>query len=436
MRNIIRFTGLLIISVILLSCCAGYASERSYVVVDTGQEKFYNSEGAVIAAPEAGDSFYGQDAQFQANQLSYTDNMDGTVTDNNTGLMWQKSPDQNNDGVIDINDKMSYMDALEKAEDLNYAGYDDWRLPTIKELYSLIDFNGTDPVVDAKDNSELIPFIDTDYFDFVYGDPDAGERIIDSQYVSSTLYVSKSGSGNDESLLFGVNFADGRIKGYGLKLRGEDKTFFVIYVRGNTEYGRNEFVDNGDKTITDKATGLMWSQNDSGKGMNWEEALAWVQEKNTQNYLGYSDWRLPDAKELQSIVDYSRSPDTTDSAAIDPVFNCTSITDELGKEDYPFYWTGTTHANKKDGKNAVYVAFGEALGFMPQMPPMMGQSGSSTSPMSPVGQDVELMDVHGAGAQRSDPKMGNASDYETGHGPQGDVIRINNSVRLVRGISE
>lgn len=42
------------------------------------------------------------------------------------------------------------------------------------------------------------------------------------------------------------------------------------------------------------------------------------------------------------------------------------------------------------------------------------------------------MDVHGAGAQRSDPKIGKASDYPEGDGPQGDVIRIDNYVRLVR----
>jgi len=42
------------------------------------------------------------------------------------------------------------------------------------------------------------------------------------------------------------------------------------------------------------------------------------------------------------------------------------------------------------------------------------------------------VDVHGAGAQRSDPKAGNPADYPTGHGPQGDAIRILNYVRLVR----
>ncbi|MFX1563136.1 MAG: DUF1566 domain-containing protein [Promethearchaeota archaeon] len=189
----------------------------------------------------------------------------------------------------------------------------------------------------------------------------------------------------------------------------------VRYVRGNTDYGINDFVDNGDGTITDNATGLMWSQNDSGEGFNWEDALAWVQQKNDENFLGYNDWRLPNAKELQSIVDYTRSPDTTNSAAIDPIFNVTSIIDEGGGTNYPFYWTSTTHVEGNDGNYAAYIAFGEALGYM----------------QSSTGEYV-LLDVHGAGAQRSDPKTGDPSDYPYGFGPQGDVIRIYNYVRCVR----
>jgi hypothetical protein len=44
-------------------------------------------------------------------------------------------------------------------------------------------------------------------------------------------------------------------------------------------------------------------QDDSGIAMNWEDSLAWVQQKNGEITLGYSDWRLPNAKELQSFVD-------------------------------------------------------------------------------------------------------------------------------------
>jgi hypothetical protein len=291
------------------------------LVPDTDQSVCYD-DADEIACPAVGAAFYGQDAQYEGPQLSYIDHGDGTVTDLNTGLMWQQSPDTDNDGDIDAADKLSYDVAAAGACTFSLGGYADWRLPTIKELYSLIAFSGIDPSgYDGTDTSGLVPFIDTEYFDFAYGDTSAGERIIDSQYASDNLYVGDGGN-----TLFGVNFADGRIKGYGLELFCRDKTFFVIYVRGNTGYGTNAFTDNGDGTVSDGSTGLMWTRDDSGTGLNWEEALAWVAQKNSEVYLGHNDWSLPNAKELQSIVDYTRSPDSTGSAAIDPVFNTTAIT--------------------------------------------------------------------------------------------------------------
>jgi len=390
-----------------------YSSDLDYPIVDTGQTVCYDDSGA-IACPTEGEAFYGQDAQYTGNTPSYTDNGDGTITDNVTGLIWQQSPDTDGDGDIDAADKLSYEAAGTYCENLSLAGYDDWQLPTIKQAYSLIDFSGFDPSgYEGTDPSGLVPFIDTDYFDFAYGDTDAGERIIDSQYASSSLYVSDV----DKPLMFGVNIADGRIKGYGLNLRGQDKTFLVACIHENSTYGVNAFVDNGDSTITDQATGLMWAQDDSGNdapnGFNWEEALAYVAAQNDANYLGHSDWRLPNVKELQSILDYSRSPDTTNSAAIDPLFNATPITNEEGETDYDFYWSSTTHANWRNNSGAAgaYVSFGRALGYM----------------------NENWVDIHGAGAQRSDPKSGDPADWPTGHGPQGDAIRIYNTVRLVRG---
>jgi hypothetical protein len=410
-RFILFFITIAVITLALLSH-TGKAQTTTYPIVDTGQSACYNSAGAAITCPAQGEAFYGQDAQHSGNTPGYTDNGNGTITDNVTGLMWQQSADTDGDGDIDAADKLTYTGAGTYCNSLTLAGYTDWRLPDIKQLYSLIDFSGIDPSgYNGADTSGLIPFIDTDYFDFAYGDTSAGERIIDAQYASSTLYGANTG-GDGGHTMFGVNFADGRIKGYGLTLFGQDKTFFVICVRGNTNYGQNDFVDNGDSTITDSATGLMWAQDDSGTALNWEEALAWVEQKNSEKYLGYNDWRLPNAKELQSIVDYNRSPDTTGSGAIAPLFNVTGITNEAGQADYPFYWTGTTHANwtNTPGAFGVYVAFGRAMGYM----------------------NNTWVDVHGAGAQRSDPKRGDPADWPTGHGPQGDAIRIYNYVRLVR----
>jgi hypothetical protein len=263
-------------------------------------------------------------------------------------------------------------------------------------------FTGTEPSPEATSTIDCIPFINTTYFSFGYGDLSAGERLIDAQYASSTLYVSTT-IGGDETM-FGVNFADGRIKGYPASTQ---KNYYVLYVRGNTDYGTNQFVDNSDGTITDTATGLMWMKYDNGDGVSWEDALAYAE---GLEYAGFTDWRLPNAKELQSMVDYTRSPATTNSAAIDPLFSCTQITNEAGEADYPFFWTSTSHCSSA----AAYICFGKALGFM---------NGS-------------WIDVHGAGAQRSDPKSGDPADYPYGRGPQGDAIRIYNHVRLVRDASE
>ncbi len=378
---------------------------------DTGQTACYNATTA-ITCPLAGAAFYGQDAQYAGPAPAFTDNGDGTVTDLNTGLMWQQTPDLVN--------KSTYTDAVAGAATFNLAGHTDWRLPSIKELYSLMDFRGTDPSGwNGTDPSELTPFIDTTYFDFAWGDTGAGERIIDAQYWSSTEYVSTTMNG--DATTFGVNFADGRIKGYPNEPIGPpggqfEMTSFVRYVRGNTGYGVNDFVDNGDGTVTDQATGLMWMQSDSGTGYNWEAALDYAE---TLSLAGQDDWRLPNAKELQGILDYTRSPATHGTPAIDPIFNTSTITDEGGGTDYPFFWASTTHANwtAVEGEYGAYVAFGECLGFM-ETPPGSGS--------------YQLQDVHGAGCQRSDPKTGDPADWPLGHGPQGDVIRIFNYVRAVR----
>ncbi|NHZ71465.1 MAG: DUF1566 domain-containing protein, partial [Aquificales bacterium] len=255
---------------------SGATVTSSYAVVDTNQTACYDDNGTETACPIAGQAFYGQDAQHTGNVPSYTNNGNGTITDTITGLMWQKSPNTDGDSDIDADDKLSYDAAGTYCQNLTLANYTDWRLPDIKQLYSLIDFSGTDPSgYNGSDTSGLIPFIDTAYFDFAYGDTSAGERIIDSQYASETLYVA-------DNLVFGVNFADGRIKGYDQIMPGPgnvEKTFFVICVRDNASYGVNDFVDNPSAssgqaaTITDSATSLMWAQNDSAAGLNWEESL-------------------------------------------------------------------------------------------------------------------------------------------------------------------
>jgi len=392
---------------------AGAGTALPYCIVDTGQAHCFSDSGQLLKAPKAGEPFFGQDAFYQGAKPSYRDNGDGTISDLNTGLMWQKKPVA---GLIDR--KLTYPEAQAQVKQCALGGHTDWRLPTVKELYSLIDFNGNCRA------QPPVPYLATKFFEFRFGDEAKGERLIDAQYWSSTEYVGQTMRG--KATVFGVNFADGRIKGYPRDIgrQGRPTTHFVRLVRGNPDYGKNRFVDNKDGTVSDLATGLMWAKADSGKGLNWEEALAYCV---NLKLAGHDDWRLPNAKELQSIVDYTRAPDAQDQArrgpAIDPVFTMTS--------DESWFWTSTTHLEgpgRGQGSAGVYIAFCRATGFGGTMAPARPAPG-------PAGQRP-LMNVHGAGAQRSDPKSGDPKSpmWVNGLGPQGDEIRIYNYARAVRNI--
>jgi len=128
----------------------------SFTLTDTGQTGFYDDNGDEISEPSETADYYGQDAQFSGIASSFRDNNDGTVSDLNTGLMWQKTPDF---------ERHNYYDAFDYVENLETGGYTDWRLPTIKELYSLLNSNGS---LSDGDTENSQPYLYDEYFDFKY----------------------------------------------------------------------------------------------------------------------------------------------------------------------------------------------------------------------------------------------------------------------------
>jgi hypothetical protein len=340
------------------------------LVVDSGQDSTYNSNGITKESAPDGPLF-GQDADYRGTPFAFMVSADKTtVRDLNTGITWERTPSSG---------QRSWQGAVNYCERLQFSGHDDWRLPSLKELLSIEDF------------SDGWPYLNTDIFSF-------GRAAItkDLQYWSNNFYKVGT-THNGAPSAFGLNYATGHIKAYpssgGGGMGGPNSGKRVRCVYGHP-YGENQFTDNGDGTISDRATGLMWMKVDSGKGLEWRDALSYAE---NLEFAGHDDWKLPNVKELQSIVDYS---------GVYPAIN-QAFFDISDKDSY--FWTSTSaYFSKSAGKErfnkhwAWYVAFGYAIG--------------------PDGTDM-----HGAGAVRFDTKKVD--------GPMGeDAERVFNYARAVREI--
>lgn len=174
-------------------------------------------------------------------------------------------------------------------------------------------------------------------------------------------------------------------------------------------------------TVRDLVTGLTWQRSPDTDGdgeitsrdkLTLTQAQALTAKLNAAKFGGFDDWRVPSIKELESLVDYTRSPATSGTAAMDTnYFACTTITNEAGQTDHPYFWSSTILLDGGPTPSGNYIAFGRAMGYM----------------------NGAWVDVHGAGSQKSDILVGNPASYPYGRGPQGDAVRIYNFVRLVRG---
>ena len=72
------------------------------------------------------------------------------------------------------------------------------------------------------------------------------------------------------------------------------------------EYVKNKFKDNGDGTVTDHSTGLMWEKDGSGRHLNFWTAKKYILDLNRKKFAGYNDWRLPTIPELVSLLEQDK----------------------------------------------------------------------------------------------------------------------------------
>ncbi len=117
----------------------GPGGSPSWPVPDSGQQTCYGN-AAVIACPAEGEPFAGQDAQHAAYPMSFTDAGDGTAIDAITGLVWQREDDDT---------ARTWGDAVLYCSGLPLAG-GGWRLPTSRELQSILDYGRAGPSIDLS----------------------------------------------------------------------------------------------------------------------------------------------------------------------------------------------------------------------------------------------------------------------------------------------
>ena len=210
--------------------------------------------------------------------LSYTDNGDSTVTDSLTGLMWHKGVSSTTNWYVASGTyHATYNSSTASTCGLVTAGsYTDWRLPTEKEMISIVDHGAASRAFDST------------YF------PIPGYI---SQY-ASFFWTATDYEGWAEGIYPGSGYDDSFSK--------TDSVYshYVRCVRGALP--APSFTDNNNGTVTENNTGLAWQKCSAGKNvdstcsgiatnMDWRDALDYC---DSLELGGYTNWRLPNMKEL------------------------------------------------------------------------------------------------------------------------------------------
>jgi hypothetical protein len=359
-------------------------------VPQTGQTQCWDDSGTAISCAGTG-----QDGAYQTGVTvdpRFIDNDDGTVTDNLTGLIWLRNADCF--GIKNWTGALSAVNGLADGScslrDGSMAG--DWRLPNVRELQSLLDYD---------EWSAMLP------------DPHPFEAVVGAHYWVSTTRVFQS------EFAWSVHFGVGTIGG----LPKDNAYLHVWPVRdgeafyappspvpktgqtasfypgddGDYQHGvwaDPRFTANGDGTVTDNLTGLIWLADSTCLLGTWSDALS------AANTLAHGlcgltddsvagDWRMPNVRELYSLIDYGQS--------------WPALPDDHPFTVFPWetdiHWSSTTRADDPDNAWIVRIHSGvvikrpKANPFFYVWPVRDGQSGilvdldikpnSDTNPINP-----------------------------------------------------
>ena len=269
---------------------------------------------------------FGEDNDYSINVPSYTNNTNGTITDNITGLMWQ----QVDGGEMTIENATTYCD------NLVLGGFSDWRLPSPMESFSILNHQNNNPAMNtAFFTASIAEYWWTNTYQ-------AGDN--------TKVWCANAGGG------IGNHPKSETISAGGIK------KFHVRAVRNNTTPTTiaNHFTDNGNGTITDNVTQLIWQKVPNTTAQTWENTLVYAE---NLSLASATDWRLPNIKELQSLNDESvtnPSVSTTFFPTIG-VHNYWSSTSLPNQTTKAWYWNtqfGITTYDTKTNTNYVLCVRG------------------------------------------------------------------------------
>ncbi len=251
-------------------------------------------------------SVFGEDHDYTRHPMSFTISADDQIViDNNTGLMWERhlnwiwkktTPPKGEARPQDVfyyvdgePRRRPYHEGVQYCKNLELGGYNDWRMASMKEGHTIANYASARPAIDMHYFLDVFPGLDG------YGDRGKGGMWggpIAPDHPNSAWHLG---------------FIDGHFMGYP---RGGYKATRCVRADNNGAYYFPEFTDNGDGTVSDKVTGLMWIQNTGDEKRNWEAS---IQHCEALEFAAYDDWKLPHNKELTSLVDLDRQKPAIDT---------------------------------------------------------------------------------------------------------------------------
>jgi hypothetical protein len=226
----------------------------------------------------------------------YKNNGDGTVTDKSTNLTWMRCSmgQSGNDCAEEWSRYVVWQEAMDYCDGLAFAGFDDWRVPNIHEMESIVDYTKYGPAND----SAAFPNIDA-RFAYWSSSPDGTHE--DDIWTVESFFGRLSIAGKDEGCTDGL----------------WDTGCMVRCVRGRELIPGpfNTSTVAGERVVSDSGSDLIWqgcSAGESGSDcttgqMNeytWQEATDYCDRLTLD---GHNDWRLPNVHELVSSMDFNKS---------------------------------------------------------------------------------------------------------------------------------